>query len=320
MKKGRVGLVFFVRATLLGSSLLVAGACGDDGGARSCTETAECLWFQACNGSYCVCDPDKCRGTCLGAACVRSDCSTSGNRCGLSGFDLCEPVADECYPSNGRCEMRADCPTFDSRHDVQCGTDGFCHATAPNLQAALLDDVPTLEVWSPTNGATFDDASAIEFQWAPQAGPVIAVVTTARPRGTYDLADPVWAAFVPPGASAVHWGDGATPHADDWTTPPSEPPSGPLFFVAAAYEGVRVDAISSPLAFRVGDDWPSFGAACEGSRPDGSECAKPDELLVCHRTRCERPCLSHADCRGIADERCGKPILGHGRFCGVDTG
>jgi hypothetical protein len=312
-------IMSFWRATLAGFAGIGSMSCSRDSGPRSCSDNTECLSFQACEAAQCSCDPRKCRGTCFEDICIRSECSMGSNRCGTPGFDLCEPGADECYPSNGRCTAALDCPIFDARHVPVCGADGFCHVAAPESDAPLMSEVAGLVVQSPAQGQRFESADTLAFRWTPQPGPVIAVVSSTRPASVHDLSAPLWAAFLPPGRSEVRWAQGGTPDGSRWAPPAAELPSGTLFFVATAYDGTIVSAISSAIAFRVNDSWPHIGADCVGDRLDGSECATPNEPLVCYQTRCERPCLSNADCRGIADERCGRPIPGQGRYCGIET-
>jgi hypothetical protein len=301
------------------ASFMLIGGCGDDGDdadvPRQCEDDSDCWSFQACRNQMCECVPSRCDGTCNRSGCVRTACSTSGNRCGIDGYDLCEPASDECYPSNGRCEERFDCPTFD--REAVCGADGFCHIAIDRERWWEFEGVPNLALTQPLPGDRFEDAASVSFRWLPRPGPVILVVTSQRPWRKTDLAEPLWAAFAEPETEAVDWSEGSAPDEGGWTAP-AAPPSGALYVVATEYQGEQVVRIGDPVAFRVGDDWPALGAPCseEGETP---ECDVPDEPRGCYESRCEQACLSHADCRGIADGRCGTPIVGGGRYCGIHS-
>jgi hypothetical protein len=249
--------------------------------------------------------------------CFSAECSPWGNRCGSAEYDLCEPIADECYPSNGRCRTQGDCPRFSWEQSVDCGLDGFCHVLPADDARPILDDADLLSVSPLPDGNSFANTDDIEFSWEPQPGPVIAVVTVTRPLFASDLAEPLWAAFLEPYENGVRWEDGAAPNGESWAAPPSNLPGGTLYFTAVAYEGLRVTRISPTLLFRVGESWPELGAPCSADPQYGLDCASPGEPRTCYQLKCERPCLSHVDCQDIGDGRCGDPVLGIGRLCGI---
>jgi hypothetical protein len=301
-------------ALLLAASIAIS--CSEGEFLVDCEADVDCGPFGQCVEDQCHCLADLCPGFCAGSSCVPLECTQQGNRCDVEGFDLCDPVADECYRSNGRCEGPGDCPSFGyDEHERVCGDDGFCHYVSPEDAAPLLASAQLLPVVEPVNGQHFDEASATRFSWFRQPGPVIAAVSASRPMYPSDLDASIWAAFLSPGSTGVDWNQGLSRGEGGWTDPAVEPPAGELYLVVVGYEGSAVVSMSQPIAFRVGSDWPAVGATCGPSDAAFVNCEVPDQVLACDRGSCERRCLSHVDCIGIGESRCGPGIPTRGRFC-----
>jgi hypothetical protein len=308
-------------AALLGySAALIASSCGDSGddeGPESCTEDGDCDEHSTCEQGRCLCNLALCPGACVSGRCFPTECSTSGNRCQTSGYDLCDATADECYPSNGRCTTVRDCPSFQfEEYERQCPDDGFCHYVPRFEPDPLIDGVKELAVLDPVPGRRFDDVASTIFSWPLQAGPVIVTVSDRRPLSTADLGTAFWAASLPPGSRGVAWEAGASPAGAAWTRPAPPPPDSVLYLVAVAYKGAAVESASRPIRFRIGGAWPVVGSEC-GSSP--ADCDTPSEILTCDQGRCARACLSNSDCAGIGNNRCGEPTPTRGRRCAETT-
>lgn len=318
-------------ARAIAGAMLLAAICCCNAGQLSavgpesvCKADSDCTFsYESCVSEVCSCDPAKCNGVCAGSACIPTACSTTGNRCAMAGFPLCDPQADDCYPVNGACSSDLPCPTFGGGPQalgiLACGTDGFCHLKPPAPdRLSDLDGTPDLPVATPNAGEVFSDGSTLAFAWPTVRGPVIATVTTTHPQYPSDLSAPLWAAFLDTGSSGVRWSDGANPDGSGWHQPAAPPPAGPLFLVVASYQGSTLASTSNTMAFRVGSPWPSPGTDCDPASTDLAQCAAPQVVQACYEKHCERGCASDVDCAGAADGRCGYPTANGVRYCGVN--
>jgi hypothetical protein len=314
----------FAGGTLLAASSGCSSGAGITGPAQpQCETDADCFFaFQTCVSGRCSCDSSKCNGVCVaGVECRPTSCSSDGNRCGTAGFDLCDPVADECYPLNGACSDTVSCPTLGGAAlglgALTCGADSFCHLGPVPDRLESFESTPDLPVTSPSPGQVFGDGSTAAFAWPTTTDTVIATVTTTHPEYPSDISTPAWAAFLGSNSDGVRWSDGANPDGGDWSHPPAAPPSGPLFLVVAGYQGSNLASISKTIAFRVGSSWPGPGTPCDPSSSDPDQCWAPLVVQDCYSNHCQRVCASHVDCSGVADGRCGYPTASGIRYCGV---
>jgi hypothetical protein len=303
----------------LAAAILVACGGDDTGPAIKCRQDADCPSSHTCTDGLCACDAAKCTGLCMSNVCRRTSCSSANNRCGRPGYDLCDPIADECYPENGLCEEDDDCPTFGgvvtAYGPTRCGPrDTFCHALPPQSERVVsFEDTQSLPI-VPIPDHRFADSTAVHFDWPRSQLTVIASVLAKRlPIFAPDVGDAIWAAFLGTGSAGVSWSEGATPDGAVWRRPPDPLPETPLYFVAVGYAGSQVVAISDLIPFRVTSEWPALGELCARD----SECWTPQDVRACYEGRCVRPCLSHVDCANLGDGRCGPPMLNAARYCGV---
>ncbi len=326
-----IGLRFLIATTIV--PILLGISCGSGGlsnapvdASAECFTDSDCFAAQHCVEGLCICDPTTCNGHCSTTdvgQCLASGCTLDAgiNRCGQPGFDMCDPVANQCYPSIGSCKTDSDCPTFGgaaaSWGVASCGPDGFCHMASPPPSTLADLDTASLSVGGIPAGDWFQDQAAIRFTWAARGGPVVVSVSESAVQTSMDLANPFWAAFVGSSVTSAVWATGATWADNQWVTPPANAPHDtPLYAVVAAYDGAQLAAASDILRFRVGSPWPGVGAGCTASS-GLSGCDSPVSPLVCEQATCRLLCASNVDCAHQPGQRCELPDPSGIRVCAL---
>ena len=317
-------------ALVLGLGALLLGCSGDTSGSQACGSNASCLVTgQECNlqTGYCatVCDQTLCKAS--------SECSSHYGECTpvhcgyvvtcADSGDFCDPAAHECYPSSGKCSFPTDCPLFDGRLSkaatVAC-QGGFCRvSSAPPMISfsGLSGRAAPLQVSSPSFGAKAATPDALRFQWDGSAGNTsVALVLTDLPQELSQvLTTAVWGRVLPAEAEPVaSWQDGVAIQNGVWRDSSPAVPSGPLYFLVQAVRGGKLVAMSAPVPFRVGSDWPALSSRCSDNDILPGSCANPARPQICRSGSCRHLCASHLDC-SAEGTLCEAPVNGV-RICG----
>lgn len=306
--------------------------------ARACVKTCDATTPCSDEGHPCVAYGSQtiCSYECVSTACgPRRECrglACENVQCGtivpcLGSNDICDAIGHQCYPFDGTCTGRADCPYYDAYWDthgtVSC-TDGYCRIGVhpPELPPGL-PDVATITISAPAAGQTVPDDASVMFRWTTDRSyanaSTLVLVLDGYPQDKLDLVGrAVWGAALRPGVERpLTVADGRLIVDGVWTTQPGALPRDRLLtlVVQIVSDGTLL-ADSTAVPFAVGHAFPLRGDACDPAIGPGA-CASPMEAMSCHPVTetCERVCGSYRDCLDMVPARdCGAP-RGNARYC-----
>jgi hypothetical protein len=137
---------------------------------------------------------------------------------------VCDALAHQCYPRNGRCQSEKDCPVFSRTNvNVVCDEAGYCRwpaaaapPTIPGLAAA-----GTIVIDAPAIGAMVDSEANLDIVWsAPPDLTIVALILLRIPAALDEVLDAaVWGAEVGQQAPPhLGWTDGVAIRSGMWTS------------------------------------------------------------------------------------------------------
>ncbi len=312
----------------LGAALLIAApwfaCCAEADGApaeSSALFVEDAAVGAADGGGVGSCWPGSCPAgeDCIGGKCIQVECSAQVT-CTEAG-ELCDTFARKCYPSNGECKEADACPRFGlgEQHAAAVSCDkGFCRVAPapPTWIPGLRWPNNELQLLAPAHGAVLTKDADLAVEWVATDASVFAYLLSERPTSSNAIADlAIWAGSVGKGGTPkLRFEDGVAVDTGRWRTRTAPLPTNtPLYLLLQAVSKGAVVGASKPVQLRVGDPWPANGDACAISPTTAAPCASPLEQLGCHKARCRRLCLSHADCAGVG-HTCGA-LDGDFRLC-----
>ncbi len=285
-----------------------------------------------CQDALCTGEREECssaEGVCQEVTCGRIV------KCPENPIAVYCSIADHsCHNANGQCipgGSGADlCPTLGGILPEGIGVTcerpdpsvaGKCKfSTAPALcpvESGTLRDIEFEK--GDTFGMAFESVDALEFRYRTTEAHFI-YVTTTLPEHVADVDRvAIWAATLPaaPAAQAnrtVHWADGGKVKDGVWTNEPASAEPGVTLYamVYVVSERAITHASSSALIFRIGEQYPQPGTACETSIAAAtittgkglSECWNPETFMGCFDGVCRVLCLGSGGGQCQIGEEC----------------